>query len=93
MIEINTQHNLKRTYLFLCLFLQLKKENKILISKKKSEDAFLYLFQDPKPKRRRLQYDRANLQQAFDATARGLSVFQSQLLETGQGEISHWTQK
>ena len=27
---------------------------------KKNEDAFLFLFQDPLPKRHRLQYDRAN---------------------------------
>ena len=37
----------------------------------------LCIFQDPKPKRLRLQYDRTNLQRAFDATARGMSVYRA----------------
>ena len=38
---------------------------------------FNIIFQDPKPKRRRLQYDRANLQRVFDLTARGMSVYRA----------------
>ena len=37
----------------------------------------LCIFQDPKPKRLRLQYDRTNLQRAFDATAKGMSVYRA----------------
>ena len=61
----------------LLIFMWILCSSKKIIICYKTEDAFLYPFQDPKPKRRRLQYDRANLQRAFDATARGMSVYRA----------------
>ena len=73
--------------IFIFIFAALKKKNGT-----KAEDAFIYLFQDPKPKSRRLQHDRTNLQRAFDATARGMSMYHdSRELYVPESTLRDWT--